>query len=59
MEQLDRHTKLLSQSLNGKYHLVDISLDGRIILRWTLAIQFVKRWAGLTWVRMRPSGWTP
>ena len=36
----------------GNNHLVDIGVDGRIILRWIFRKWYVGAWAGSSWLRI-------
>jgi len=37
--------------------LRDLSIDGRIIVRWILRKFYGNVWTGLIWLRIRTSGW--
>jgi hypothetical protein len=41
----------------GKNHLVDPSVDGRIILRLIFRKWDVVLWTGLSWLRIETGGW--
>jgi hypothetical protein len=41
----------------GKNHLVDLGVDGRIILIFILKKWNGEAWTGLTWFRIRTGGW--
>jgi hypothetical protein len=40
----------------GKKHLKDQDVDGRIISKWTLGRLYGGMWSGLTWLRIRTFG---
>jgi hypothetical protein len=41
---------------NGKDHLENLSMDGRIILRWIFSKWDGEAWTGLTWLRTGTGG---
>jgi hypothetical protein len=45
MEDITKHTKLLSQNLNGR------DVDERIILKWALMKWDEKVWSELKWIK--------
>jgi hypothetical protein len=42
--------------LEGRYHLGDTGIDGRIILRWIFRKWDVGVWTGLSWLRIGTGG---
>jgi hypothetical protein len=40
----------------GKDHLEDKSVDGRIILKWILKKSFGRGWSALIWIRIETRG---
>jgi len=40
----------------GKNHLEDLGVDGRIILRWIIRTWEVGAWTGSSWLRIRTGG---
>jgi hypothetical protein len=47
---------ILVEDLKGRDHLEDLSVEGRIILQWTLEKQGRKMWTGCIWLRIWTSG---
>jgi hypothetical protein len=43
------HTQLCLENLRGRDHTEDISIDGRIILKWILKKWDVRVWAVVNW----------
>jgi hypothetical protein len=50
------HTKFLSGNLMGRDHLGDLSIVGRIILKWILGKQYDDL-DGFIWLRIGTSRW--
>jgi hypothetical protein len=48
--------RVLVEKPDGKNHLGDIGIDGRIILKLFLGKVDGGAWTGLIWLRMRTSG---
>jgi hypothetical protein len=49
-------TKFWSENLNGRDHLEDLAVDGKIILEWILKKQVGRVWTGFIWLRIGTSG---
>jgi hypothetical protein len=45
------HTRFWSENLEGRDHLGDLGVDGRIILEWISGKQG-ETWAGFIWLRI-------
>jgi hypothetical protein len=50
------HTKCCFESPNGKHHLENIGVDGRIILKWFLEKESAKICTGFFWLRIGTIG---
>jgi hypothetical protein len=50
------HTTFFVGNMNGRHHLGDISVDGRIILKRILNKYGVMMWTGFIWLRTGSSG---
>jgi hypothetical protein len=48
--------RVLVAKREGKKHLQDPGLDGRIIIRWIFRKWDVKTWIGLNWLRIGTDG---
>jgi hypothetical protein len=48
--------RLLVGKPEGKSHLEDPGIDGRIILRWIFRKWDVEAWTGLSWLRIGTGG---
>ena len=48
--------RVLEEKLEGKNHLGDPSVDGKIIFRWIFSKWNVGAWTGSSWLRIEPSG---
>jgi hypothetical protein len=48
--------RVLVGKLEGKDHLVDTGLDGRILLRWIFGKRDVVVWTGSGWLRIGTGG---
>jgi hypothetical protein len=54
-ERLEMHTVFELENLNGRDHLVELGVDGSIILEWILGKQVWKVLSGLIWLRIGTS----
>jgi hypothetical protein len=50
--------RVLVKKREGKNHLEDLAVDGKIILRWIFRKQDVGAWTGLIWLRIGSGGGT-
>jgi hypothetical protein len=50
------HTGFWWGELKDRDHFKDLSIDGRIILKYILKKQNGRTWTGLIWLRTEPSG---
>jgi len=50
--------RVLVRKPEGKNHLEDPDVDGKIILRWIFRKWDVGAWTGLIWLRIGPGGRT-
>ena len=48
--------RILVGKLEGKNHLKDPCVDGRVILRWIFGKWFVQAWPGANWLRIGTGG---
>jgi len=48
--------RVLVRKPEGKNHLEDPGIDGKIILRWIIRKWDVGAWTGLIWLRIGPGG---
>jgi hypothetical protein len=48
--------KFCAENLKGRDHLENLSVDGKIILKWILGKQGRKLWIECTWLRIGASG---
>jgi hypothetical protein len=55
MEEM-RNTMSCLENLNGRDHLKDLSLDGKVILEWILRKDCGKMCTGFIWFRIGTSG---
>jgi hypothetical protein len=51
------HTKLLPENINGKDHLGDLGVDGRILLQYVLKKYGMTMRTGFIWLKKGFSGW--
>jgi hypothetical protein len=47
---------VLVRKPEGKNHLEDPGIDGKILLKWIFRKWYVGAWTGLIWLRIRPGG---
>jgi len=50
------HTNFWSENLNGRDHLKDLGVDGKIILEWILYKYGGEVWTGFMWCKIGISG---
>jgi hypothetical protein len=50
------HTVFWLVNLNGRYHLEDLGVDGKVIVEWILGKQRGRMWTGCIWLRIGTSG---
>jgi hypothetical protein len=55
MEEMGNAYSILVGKPEGKRHLQDLGIDGRVILEWILGKQFEKVWSRIMWLRIGPS----
>ena len=48
--------RVLVGTHNGREHLEDLHIDGRMILKWIFKKWDVKAWTGLLWLRIGTGG---
>jgi hypothetical protein len=51
------HTKVWSENLEGRDHLQDLDINGKIMLEWILGKYGGKVWIGVMWLRIVTGGW--
>jgi hypothetical protein len=56
MGEIRNAYSILVRKLEGKSHLEDLSIDGRIMLQWISEKQSGMLWTGFIWLRTRTSG---
>jgi hypothetical protein len=49
-------SRVLVEKLEGKSHLADPGVDGRLILRWIFRKWDVGAWTGSSWLRIGTGG---
>jgi hypothetical protein len=51
------HTGFWGKKHEGKDHLVNSHVNGRIILKWILKTRYGEAWTGLIWLRIGTGRW--
>jgi hypothetical protein len=52
-ERREMRTNFWSENLEGRQHSEQISVDGKVILKWILGKYGGKVWTGVFWLRIR------
>jgi hypothetical protein len=53
MGETDKYKTIIIENMNEKAHFVDVSVDGKIIFKWTLTKLGERIWNGLSWLKVR------
>jgi hypothetical protein len=56
MEEIKMHTIFLLENMDGRDNLVELSIDGKIILERILGKDGRRMWTGFIWLRVGTKG---